>query len=795
MTKVQAGQQTDFGQVTGDGTSIPNSSLLMITALLLLHVSIHHGSPKPWIEWIDLLVSMLIAVGAWLWFCRARMSGWSGGSDGGREGFAASDKATSRSTRVMPRSTIGELMFLLVYVALPFITDIALRRAAAHGNPIEIQLTLAIRNLMLGLVVLPSSVTRRLAVMTSLFLAIYGAIVSVSAIGYGLLTAYALMGLWWLMGDYWQRLSSRFPDESTTEIPWFARAVVMSLVLFSLGGGALAFQVDGVTSAVAGFLPSSGGTGGQDPFARGGVGDGDQMVGATDDADSFGPIESELFLESKQPTLYDMYIDTYESPVPQKREGNSRAIPLSSDANQKQNHVNHGQNKKSNREFSAIRCESGNRKRQNQNDIDSNALLYVAGRTPLHLALAIFDHWDGRELSLGEDPPEQRLWLDPDESSRNWARQTGPARPKAFGPSERHQLKIINLKTPIVPTPANWTALHIDKLHDAGFFRWEGGLPRLGGTRIPALSVVHVESQPLRREYLDSLVLRRGRETIHPVASDRLHQLALKWTVAATSDWQRVASICHELQKFTHDSELFVPEETSDAVEYFLFESQGGPDFLFATSAAVLMRSLGMRSRVVSGLYADPVNYDRMAKATGVYTRNVHFWTEVATEDGHWIPVEPTPGFEVLYARPTFLEVALAAIAGGLGMLVGNPVSSSFVMIAIFGSLAFRRQLFAKCATAWWHVRLNATPRQQVLRSVLLLHRLTAGRSSARRAGQTVDQWLTAIGSSSHDSLVIDEFRSLVSWACYASSELPKFARRPVRQICIDSVNLLKGRV
>ena len=207
------------------------------------------------------------------------------------------------------------------------------------------------------------------------------------------------------------------------------------------------------------------------------------------------------------------------------------------------------------------------------------------------------------------------------------------------------------------------------------------------------------------------------------------------------------------------------------------------------------MRSLGFQSRVVSGLYADPQNYDRMAKATGVFATNVHFWTEVKTKDGYWIPVEPTPGFELLYARRTFLEAATAAISGGVNALARRPLISSLVAVAVFGSLVFRRQLFAKCATAWWHLRLNAAPRQQVLHSVLLLQRLTAGRNTAPQTGQTVDQWINSIGTPSGDSIVIKEFRSLVSWACYASSDQPACARRQVRQICIDSVNLLKGRV
>ena len=102
----------------------------------------------------------------------------------------------------------------------------------------------------------------------------------------------------------------------------------------------------------------------------------------------------------------------------------------------------------------------------------------------------------------------------------------------------------------------------------------------------------------------------------------------------------------------------------------------------------------------------------------------------------------------------------------------------------------------------------------------MLLQRLTERKKSGRRTGQTLDQWLASLGESvvgesvvgepvvgesvvgesvmaepSGASTAINEFRALVSWACYASSDRPSFATAPVRQICVDSVKLLKERV
>ena len=488
-----------------------------------------------------------------------------------------------------------------------------------------------------------------------------------------------------------------------------------------------------------------------------------------------------------------MFIENYAEPQIKKRDSRSRAIPLTSKETQKQNHTKFGQNKKATREFSAIRRQAEDRERRKLDDVQSKAILYVAGRTPLHLGLAIFDHWDGRELSLRGATPEPNLRLESD-GDRKWATWESSSYDDRFSAAESHQLKIINLNSPTIPTPPNLTATHIDKLHAADFFSWQSGLLRLGGDKIPSLTVVHVKSRFWRREGLDSLLLGRITST-EQYFSPRLRQLASDWTANASSDWERVEKIRKRLREFSHEPMARVHEDAPDAVEHFLFESQQGPDYLFATSAAVLLRSLGYRTRIVSGLYADPQNYDRMAKATGVYSNDIHFWMEIETEKGHWVPVESTPGFEVLYARQTFWQAATTTIAGFARQVLARPVTNSMLVIAIAGSVLLRRQIHAMTALLWWQLRLKAAPRQQVLQTVLLLQRLTSRKNSCRRDGQTIDQWIKTLGESCPDSAAVRQFRSLVSWACYASSDRPSFAAGSVRQTCVESVRLLKGCV
>ncbi len=81
--------------------------------------------------------------------------------------------------------------------------------------------------------------------------------------------------------------------------------------------------------------------------------------------------------------------------------------------------------------------------------------------------------------------------------------------------------------------------------------------------------------------------------------------------------------------------------EGEDIVDYFLFEHQIGRCDHFASSMVVLLRSLGIPSRIVTGLA--PVPFDNDAGGFLYRTRDAHAWVEVYFPGFGWIPFEPTP--------------------------------------------------------------------------------------------------------------------------------------------------------
>jgi transglutaminase-like putative cysteine protease len=76
---------------------------------------------------------------------------------------------------------------------------------------------------------------------------------------------------------------------------------------------------------------------------------------------------------------------------------------------------------------------------------------------------------------------------------------------------------------------------------------------------------------------------------------DRIDALAREWAADYPSGYRQVAAIVSHLRsgEFTLDSASAVPAECNDSAAHFLLRSRRGSDYLFASSAAVLLRSLG----------------------------------------------------------------------------------------------------------------------------------------------------------------------------------------------------------
>jgi hypothetical protein len=194
----------------------------------------------------------------------------------------------------------------------------------------------------------------RLSCVLSLFLTLAALMFLTSWPGYVVVTLYGIAGVWWLMGANWERLQGAFPARIHSAFPI---GIGVSSAAIALAISAVAALVlGGATSTIAlgGYFWGSGGaTGRSDPFAARGVWDGDQLVAAKERAASFGAVESELFLDSDMPSLYDMFNDLYGEPQ-KKKNSTQMAVALASNPTGAKEQRT-AESNQAGREFSALR--------------------------------------------------------------------------------------------------------------------------------------------------------------------------------------------------------------------------------------------------------------------------------------------------------------------------------------------------------------------------------------------------------------------------------------------------------
>ena len=110
----------------------------------------------------------------------------------------------------------------------------------------------------------------------------------------------------------------------------------------------------------------------------------------------------------------------------------------------------------------------------------------------------------------------------------------------------------------------------------------------------------------------------------------------------ATNPYDQAIAIQNYLRSnFTYQLDAGPAPDGRDIVDYFLFDSQVGRCDHYASSMAVMLRTLGVPTRIVTGLA--PVPFDSEMSGYVYRGRNAHAWVEVYFPGYGWIPFEPTP--------------------------------------------------------------------------------------------------------------------------------------------------------
>jgi transglutaminase-like putative cysteine protease len=120
----------------------------------------------------------------------------------------------------------------------------------------------------------------------------------------------------------------------------------------------------------------------------------------------------------------------------------------------------------------------------------------------------------------------------------------------------------------------------------------------------------------------------------------RVRNLAFEITAGQPTPYDQAAAIEAYLRRFPYTLDVPGPPLGRDVVDFFLFDLQEGYCDYYATSMAVLARSVGIPARLVIG-YSRGF-YEEGNRRFVVRESHAHAWVEIYFPDIGWIEFEPT---------------------------------------------------------------------------------------------------------------------------------------------------------
>ncbi|MBM3995004.1 MAG: transglutaminase domain-containing protein [Planctomycetes bacterium] len=688
------------------------------------------------------------------------------------------------------------LLLLLAMAAASFAVEPMRRDWTGDGHPLELQMVCGLRNVGLGLAACAGWVLcLRLACVVSLFLILFAAAMTNHPVVMVVLGLYTATGSVWLMLAYWAGLRSDFvaADKAVAieveaggeRVPWLG----LSFLVLALGG-AVALVVIGPKRAVLSlgeWLPTSGGTGEIDPFARYGIGDGPEET-AGENAKAAGMVETDRVIEDNRKSLIDAVNDTYGPP--HKPPKNQEKMIAAGQAKVIENHGKLPDNRRPSRDFDTARQGPQDAKRPGSQK--ARGLFEVQGRTPLHVRVVVYESYDAVEKKWIEArKPGDRLF---DAEGGDWMKLGHFNDAGWYLGDERHKLKAADMKSNLVPTPAMVTRLRINKVDRPEYYEWdyEGVLALAGRNRTPPGVVVTTDCRTLDPRRLPEAAfgtsggappaLTEVPDAIRPA----IERIAREWAGDEPRGWPQVSAILTKLRtQYTLDRNAAASADHPVPVLWFLTTSRRGPDYLFATAAAILLRSLDYPARVCLGYYASPDAYDPETAHTPVKSSDLHFWPEVRLRDRHWLVVEPTPGYDVLGPSLPLSERILNTLTTVAAWAWRHVIELSVLLFSLVAAWFYRRELIDALAVRIWVWFPGRTWRDQVRGAVAILERRGHWAGKARPRRQTVLSWLrAALAMPTHTDEDLDQLTRMAEWAAYAPDAPPPWSADEVLAVC-----------
>lgn len=621
--------------------------------------------------------------------------------------------------------------------------------------PLEIQLLLCLDWLGWSLLALGKWVRcLRNAAAVSLFLMLGVVALAQDSVRVWALAGYTGVGLIWMWAHHRHSWLARTPHSanisryntiSLRKIPWNAFGISLGVsVLVFWGLGLLGKHVAGWD--VVGWLASSGGSREAKWQARSGLGGGpDEVAGIN--ARTAGLVESDHMIEDCRDSLIDVISETYGEPL-KNRQMHEKMLPGDAvQVLQRRGHL--PQNQTPNRDF-ALKRKKRREPTQPAEVRGPRALFEIQGRTPLHIRRIVYDTYDEQTHSWRESVSVSPAVVQP--TGGYWLEIHRPLQVGDwYAADDYHTIKITNLADNFVPAPPLLRALKIQHASSPEYFHWQQDdvLALRERSKWPTgvilktrMHTVDYEAVPASAWKPELSVLRTSRYGQVPEKwRVPLCELAQQWCQDLPPGWPQVQAVVTRLRcDYQLDPEATAPAEHPEPIWWFLTESRRGPDYFFASSAVLLLRSLGYPARMCLGYYAASEAYDRQTDHTPVRKHDLHFWAEVRLRDGLWVVVEPTPGYSTLPPKLPWSSWLKAQALRAWHTLLQNWPRWIAGILGLALTWALRRSLTdIVWLSCWWVVAMGSSW-QRVVRTTW---QILAWR--ARWAGIVRPAWQTPI--------------------------------------------------
>jgi transglutaminase-like putative cysteine protease len=139
-----------------------------------------------------------------------------------------------------------------------------------------------------------------------------------------------------------------------------------------------------------------------------------------------------------------------------------------------------------------------------------------------------------------------------------------------------------------------------------------------------------------------------------PQGDSRVAELAHRTTSEAHSPFEKARALENHLRTaYRYSLELEKTQDSADPLAAFLFRTRRGHCEYFAAAMAVMLRHVGIPSRLVNGFRAG--EYNRLSDHWMVRQSDAHSWVEAYFAPYGWVEFDPTPS-QPDPPRPAFLK-------------------------------------------------------------------------------------------------------------------------------------------